>query len=104
PAYGSRFNGRINSFSQILKSVVRQQSRRSFCIMPPSFLPGRPAAVRELILITISGIDRPAVTSTVTSILAKHKTNILDIGQAVIHENLTLGLLVEFPAGEDSAP
>lgn len=72
--------------------------------MPPSFLPGRPAAVRELILITISGIDRPAVTSTVTSILAKHKTNILDIGQAVIHENLTLGLLVEFPAGEDSAP
>jgi len=60
--------------------------------------------VRELILITISGIDRPAVTSTVTSILARHKTNILDIGQAVIHENLTLGLLVEFPGGEDPAP
>lgn len=60
--------------------------------------------MRELILITISGIDRPAVTSTVTSILARHNTNILDIGQAVIHENLTLGLLVEFPTGEEAAP
>lgn len=69
-----------------------------------SFFPGRYVPVRELILITISGIDRPAVTSTVTSILARHNTNILDIGQAVIHENLTLGLLVEFPAGEDAAP
>lgn len=60
--------------------------------------------MRELILLTISGIDRPAVTSSVTTLLARHKANILDIGQAVIHDNLTLGLLVEFPAGEESAP
>lgn len=59
--------------------------------------------MRELILLTISGIDRPAVTSTVTSILAKHQVNILDIGQAVIHENLSLGLLVEFPDQKKSA-
>ena len=52
--------------------------------------------MRELILLTISGLDRPAVTSAVTTILAKHSANILDIGQAVIHENLALGLLVEF--------
>lgn len=60
--------------------------------------------MRELILLTISGIDRPAVTSSVTTLLARHRANILDIGQAVIHENLTLGLLVEFPSGETSAP
>lgn len=60
--------------------------------------------MRELILITISGLDRPAVTSTVTTILAKHNVNILDIGQAVIHENLSLGLLVEFPANEEASP
>lgn len=60
--------------------------------------------MRELILITISGLDRPAVTSTVTTILAKHGANILDIGQAVIHENLALGLLVEFPVGAEAAP
>lgn len=53
--------------------------------------------VRELILLTISGLDRPAVTATVTRILTKHQVNILDIGQAVIHENLSLGLLLEIP-------
>ncbi len=52
--------------------------------------------MRELLLITISGQDRPAVTSAVTGILARHQANILDIGQAVIHEHLSLGLLVEF--------
>lgn len=60
--------------------------------------------MRELILITISGLDRPAVTSTVTTILSKHGANILDIGQAVIHENLSLGLLVEFPVDAEAAP
>ncbi len=59
--------------------------------------------MRELILLTISGQDRPAVTSAVTSLLAKHNANILDIGQAVIHENLSLGLLVEFADEQDSA-
>lgn len=59
--------------------------------------------MRELILLTISGVDRPAVTSAVTTILAKHHANILDIGQAVIHETLALGLLVEFNTTADSA-
>ena len=59
--------------------------------------------VRELLLITISGQDRPAVTSAVTSILARHQANILDIGQAVIHEHLSLGLLVEFAADIQAA-
>ncbi len=60
--------------------------------------------MRELILITISGLDRPAITSAVTDILKPHNANILDIGQAVIHEHLSMGLLVEFPNGEDFAP
>lgn len=59
--------------------------------------------MRQLILLTISGVDRPAVTAAVTSILAKHYVNILDIGQAVIHENLSLGLLLEIPDLADSA-
>lgn len=55
-------------------------------------------------LITISGLDRPGITAMVTGILAAHDSNVLDIGQAVIHEQLTLGLLVELPGGhEDSA-
>lgn len=55
--------------------------------------------MNEIILINISGSDRPGVTSTITGILADHQVNILDIGQAVIHDSLTLGLLVEVPSG-----
>lgn len=56
----------------------------------------------ELILITIFGQDRPYVTSTVTEILAKNQATILDIGQSVIHETLSLGMLVEIERGGDS--
>lgn len=49
----------------------------------------------ELIMITISGYDRPGVTSALTSILAKYDATILDIGQADIHHNLSLGILVK---------
>lgn len=48
----------------------------------------------ELILIHISGDDRPGVTSALTDILARHEATILDIGQADIHHWLSLGLLV----------
>jgi len=60
--------------------------------------------VRELILINISGDDKPGVTSEVTAILAENNGNVLDIGQAVIHDQLSLGMLVEVPDGSDSSP
>ncbi|MCC8177436.1 MAG: phosphoserine phosphatase SerB [Bacteroidales bacterium] len=47
----------------------------------------------ELILINISGYDRPGVTSALTAILAKYEAGILDIGQADIHHTLSLGIL-----------
>ena len=59
--------------------------------------------MRELILITIFGQDRPYVTSTVSEILSKNNANILDIGQSVIHETLSLGMLVQFNGEEGSA-
>ena len=49
----------------------------------------------ELILINISGQDRPGVTSSLTEILAKYDAQILDIGQADIHHNLALGILIK---------
>ncbi|MGH1470813.1 MAG: phosphoserine phosphatase SerB [Cellvibrionaceae bacterium] len=60
--------------------------------------------MNEPLLITLSGDDRPGVTSAVTSILATYNTNILDIGQAVIHDTLTLGILVEIPKECESSP
>lgn len=51
--------------------------------------------MHELILINISGADRPGVTSALTEILAKYDASILDIGQADIHHTLSLGFLVK---------
>lgn len=60
--------------------------------------------MRELILINISGHDKPAVTSAVTQILAENNANVLDIGQAVIHDQLSLGMLVEFTSRDSMEP
>jgi phosphoserine phosphatase len=49
----------------------------------------------EIILATISGNDKPGVTAELTEVLASHNANILDIGQADIHNNLTLGILFQ---------
>lgn len=49
----------------------------------------------ELLLINISGEDKPGVTAALTSILAKYDAGILDIGQADIHHNLSLGILIK---------
>lgn len=47
----------------------------------------------ELFLIRITGEDRPGLTTSVTEILAKYNATILDIGQADIHNTLSLGIL-----------
>lgn len=58
----------------------------------------------ELILLTLSGTDKPGVTSAVTAILAEYQIDILDVGQAVIHDNLSLGLLINVPQAAESSP
>ena len=58
--------------------------------------------MKEVVLIKVSGEDKPGVTASITGILAQYGVNILDIGQAEIHDNLSLGILAEMPA--ESAP
>ena len=48
----------------------------------------------EQILVRISGQDRPGLTASIMSILAKYDAKVLDIGQADIHSTLTLGILI----------
>ena len=50
-------------------------------------------AKREIILLNISGQDQRGVSATITDILARNDAVILDIGQADIHHNLSLGIL-----------
>ena len=57
--------------------------------------------MKEIVLINITGPDRPGLTAAITGILARSHVNILDIGQAVIHDTLSFGILVEMSGCED---
>jgi len=58
----------------------------------------------ETVLLHFSGPDHAGLTSELTGILADFQACVLDIGQAVVHETLALGLLIEVPAGGEFAP
>lgn len=55
--------------------------------------------MKEIVLINITGPDRPGLTAAITGILARENVKILDIGQAVIHDTLSFGILVEMAGG-----
>lgn len=59
--------------------------------------------MREIVLINITGVDRPGLTAAITGVLAQGGVNILDIGQAVIHDTLSFGILVEIPNTEQGS-
>lgn len=56
----------------------------------------------EIILISISGEDKPGVTTVITEILGNYDATILDIGQADIHHTLSLGILFKVSDRSDS--
>lgn len=56
----------------------------------------------EVILLTISGDDRPGVTSSITCILGKYNAIILDIGQSNLHHRLALGIMFKIDNVEHS--
>ncbi len=60
--------------------------------------------MQELILVHVTGTDRPGLTASLTEVLAGYGVHILDIGQVVIHNFLTLGILIRIPAEAESAP
>ena len=59
---------------------------------------------KEIILLKVSGHDKPGVTAGLTAILANYDAVILDIGQADIHDTLSLGILFQIQSGSNSGP
>ncbi|MCU1313947.1 MAG: Phosphoserine phosphatase, partial [Acidobacteriaceae bacterium] len=57
----------------------------------------------DALLIHITGHDTPGLTAELTRMLAAHSAVILDIGQALVHETVSLGILVE-ASPDDSLP
>lgn len=56
--------------------------------------------MKDILLINVFGDDKPGVTSAITGLLANYGASVLDIGQAVIHDNLALGMLVALDGGQ----
>ncbi len=59
--------------------------------------------MREIILLNVTGPDHSGLTAALADVLAHHNVNILDIGQAVIHEHVSLGMLLEISSQEASS-
>jgi phosphoserine phosphatase len=50
-------------------------------------------------LVNVSGQDQPGLMAMLTSTLAQFQVRVLDVGQAVIHDELNLGILVQIISG-----
>ncbi|WP_319583062.1 phosphoserine phosphatase SerB [uncultured Pseudodesulfovibrio sp.] len=54
--------------------------------------------MEKIILVHVTGGDRPGLTAELSGVLAGYDVDVLDIGQVVIHNFLTLGILIRLPA------
>jgi phosphoserine phosphatase len=52
-------------------------------------------ALPHTILVHFSGPDKPGLTAELTGVIARFDARILDIGQAVVHESLSLSILLD---------
>ncbi|GJM14407.1 MAG: phosphoserine phosphatase SerB [Pseudohongiella sp.] len=60
--------------------------------------------MNEVVLIKVSGADRKGVTAALMTVLSKFNAEVLDVGQSVIHDHLSLGILVLLPPDAESSP
>jgi phosphoserine phosphatase len=59
-------------------------------------------ATQSILLLHVTGEDRPGITASLTRILGRENIEILDINQTVIHRTLLLGMLVRIPPSVES--
>ncbi len=51
----------------------------------------------DIVLLTLTGPDQQGLTAKLSQIMANDAIELLDIGQSVIHDNVSLGMLVRLP-------
>ncbi|WP_203236766.1 phosphoserine phosphatase SerB [Nocardia panacis] len=54
------------------------------------------------VLVTVTGPDRPGVTSVLLAAMSRHQVSLLDVEQVVIRGKLTLGVLITCPNDPES--
>ena len=60
------------------------------------------APTQSILLLHVTGEDRPGITASLTKILGEQNIEILDVNQTVIHRTLLLGMLVRIPEKVES--
>ena len=86
-----------------MSGPIRYTSEPVGPISPSTFieratvLKGVSPLTNEIVLINVTGRDRTGLIARITSLLAEHDVNVLDIGEAVIHDYISFGMLVEIP-------
>jgi len=63
----------------------------------PLQFPPVPPPTQSILLLHVTGEDRPGITAALTKILGGQGIEILDINQTVIHRTLLLGMMVRIP-------
>ncbi|WP_202594503.1 phosphoserine phosphatase SerB [Reinekea blandensis] len=56
-----------------------------------------------ILMLKVSGQDQVGLTAALSQILADAQVTLLDIGQSVIHDQVSLGMLVQLPESADHA-
>src|SRR5690606_3880042 len=94
----------FHRLTQRLSPLLLSYPRRWPTICPHSRPLTEQRPMSEIILINISGQDKPGLTASLMGILAEYNVGVLDIGQAMIHDTLSLGMLLEIPDQEKLSP
>ncbi len=63
----------------------------------------RSIVASPILLVKVAGGDKPGLMAMVTSTLCEYQVALLDVGQAIVHDQLALGYLVQAPV-ESVAP
>ncbi|MEM2262176.1 MAG: ACT domain-containing protein [Ignisphaera sp.] len=56
----------------------------------------------ELVVISVIGADRPGIVAGITTVLAKHNVNIVDITQTVVRGIFSMIMIVDLSTGNIS--
>lgn len=59
--------------------------------------------MREIILMSFLGPDQPRQFTRLMAVLSRHGLDVLDVGQGVIHDQLTLGIVTASPDATNTA-
>lgn len=59
--------------------------------------------MNKVVLLNISGPDRIGLSAELSSVFQEADIRILDIGQSVIHDHVSLGMMIQLPSEEESS-